>query len=370
MQPFTYSQTVILEFGSGKLNCLGSIAEKEGYERGVLICSGGVVDRGVADRVRKICPQIKEVYSGVTPNPLLSEVEEAAEIIRRVKADFIVAVGGGSVLDLAKFASLVGTGSRQAVDYFSKKSNFTGDGAPLIAVPTTAGTGSEVTNVAVINDGDSGIKAPFVYKNFFPKYAVVDPELTLSAPPYVTAVTGMDAIAHALEAYWCIKHQPICDMFATEALKLLFGNLERAFLNGNDLSAREALSEGSLLAGLAFAPTRTAGVHGASYPLSMDYHLTHGEACAFTLDAFIRLNSELDEERMTALSKALGFSCPYEMSEEVKRLKTLFRLKTTLADIGVKDVEGLAAKCAAHPLTANNPGKLTADDLLELLKGI
>jgi alcohol dehydrogenase len=185
-----------------------------------------------------------------------------------------------------------------------------------------------------------------------PMLAMFDPALTVTVPPRTTMNTGLDAMAHALEGYWSKNHQPISDLTAIEAVRLVLGNLETAYRDGTNLRAREKMSLAALLGGLSFALPKTAGSHACSYPLSEDYHLPHGEACAFTLDSFVRINAD---ERLETLCHRVGLSGTDELADRIRALKKLAGLKTTLSDLGDVDLTKLARDAAKHPLMGNNP---------------
>lgn len=367
VRDFNYFLPVTLRFGVGISDKIDEIIKEQNFKRGLLICDKLFITNGVAQKIMSSTDTIYGIFSDITPNPLLSEVEKAANKLKDMNADFVIALGGGSSLDLAKFASSMVFANFPSIEYFYKRQTFTNEHLPLIAIPTTGGTGSEVTAVSVCNDDETGNKAPLNHNNFFPALAIVDPNLTLSVPPYITAVTGLDAMSHALEAFWSVNNQPICDMFAKESLKLIFANLEKAYDDGNDIEARTNMSLGALYAGLAFAQAKTAAVHGCSYPLSTDYNLCHGEACAFTLDLFLLENAKVDE-RLHTLAKDLGFLSVEAMADKIMALKKKFKLKTTFKDLGKEDIETLAKKCVKHPLFNNNPKKYTQEELTKVFE--
>lgn len=346
--------TVNVVFGSYKSHRIEEIARGAGFSRGVLICDKFFEQNGVAEDLLKCTPSLVDVFSDVTANPLLSSATSAAELIVSTHADYVVALGGGSSLDLGKFASALAVSDGTAQDYFWKRRTFEAS-LPLFTVPTTAGTGSEVTGVAVMTDDVTGEKAPVNSPCFYAHTAIVDPDLTMSVPPFVTAATGLDAMAHALEAYWCNAHNPVSDKNALSALKRLFENLEQAYLDGSNARARAQMSLGALEAGLAFAPTRTAAVHACSYPLSDAFHICHGEACAMTLDAFLLFNAGSESVRLNALCYDLGFEDIDAMAAEIRRLKKLTGMHTSLSQFGTANCDELAKACLAHPLMKNNP---------------
>ena len=183
--------------------------------------------------------------------------------------------------------------------------------------------------------------------------AIVDPLLTLTVPPRTTMNTGIDAMAHALEGYWSRNHNPISDLMAVESVRLVLENLETAYKDGKNVEARGKMSLGALIGGLAFALPKTAGSHACSYPLSEDYHLPHGEAVAFTLDSFVRINAD---ERLNELCRRVGLRDASELAERIAALKALGGLRRTLGDLGENvDVDKLAHDSAVHPLMGNNP---------------
>jgi alcohol dehydrogenase len=185
-----------------------------------------------------------------------------------------------------------------------------------------------------------------------PTAAIVDPMLTVSVPPRTTMNTGLDALAHALEGYWSVNHQPISDLMAVQAVRIIMENLEQAYTHGDDLNARTAMSMASLLGGLSFALPKTAGVHACSYPLSEDCHLPHGEACAFTLDSFVRINAD---ERLELLCSRVGLKNSGELVERIAAFKAMGGLHTRLSELGEVDLDRLCHDCAEHPLMKNNP---------------
>lgn len=364
---FAYRQPVEIVFGAGARTQLAAVAERYGLSHGLLVVDPVLVRNGRADELTSAAPVV-EVFDAFGADPDISAAERAAGIAVEKKADFFVAMGGGSSIDLAKFAALAAGSRTSAKDMFYGR--LPQGGLPVIALPATAGTGSEVTGVSVMSDGTQNVKKPLTSSEFFPKAAIVDPELCLSVPPRVTATCGLDALAHALEAYWCRAHNPISDALALKAVRLVFKALERAYRDGSDIGARTEMSLGALLAGLAFAPTRTAAVHACSYPLSETYRLPHGEACAFTLDSFVRLNAECERARMDELARDAGFCSAEEMADEIARLKVVTGMRRTLTDIGCDDAVGLARACLAHPLMNNNPVLPDEDGLVRMFENM
>ena len=232
-------------------------------------------------------------------------------------------------------------------------------------MPTTAGTGSEVTQVSVISHGTE--KKTINNPAFMPRAAIVAPELCMSVPPRTTMNTGLDALAHALEGFWSVHHQPICELMTAEAIRLILANLETAYRDGSNADARSALSYAALLGGLAFALPKTAASHACSYPLSEDYHLPHGEACAFTLDSLVRINADA---RLEALCRRAGLSGTEELASRIAGLKKLGGLRTRLSELGDVDMDKLVHDCAVHPLMNNNPVHMDEDALRAMFEAL
>lgn len=203
-------------------------------------------------------------------------------------------------------------------------------------------------------------------QNFFPDYAVVDPELTYEMPPYLTACCGIDVLSHALEGYWSIHHQPVCDACAVHAASLVFQYLPKACRQPDDREAREKLCEASVIAGLSFTLPKTTAPHACSFPLTNRYGIPHGEACGLTLDYFTRLNGKYDS-RVQALAHDLGFSGSEALADAIVKLKEETGLRCSLKDLELSENEMASLVTASHhPNMSNNPYPVTDDILYDL----
>lgn len=353
-----------IRFGYGARDTLSEMAGKLG-RKGFL-----VVDPAVSaapcfqDYLGARAALFAGTFKSVEPNPNIQCAGRIAEQIRATGADFVVAIGGGSTIDAAKAAALAAGNGAPIADYVTGRCAVGEKALPLIAMPTTAGTGSEVTPVAVLTDADRDAKTPIAGPGLLPRVAIVDPEWTFSAPPAVTAATGMDALSHALEAYWAIHAQPLCDALAEKAAWLIMSSLEQAYANGLDRDARENVSLGSLLAGLAFAAPKTAAVHACSFPLTQRFGLPHGAACALTLDAFLEYNARALPEKLGHLARQLGFKDVWRLADRIRRMKKGMKMPTTLAEASIReeDIPQLVAE-SFHPNMKNNPREVTSADL-------
>lgn len=335
----------------------------------------------VTDRTLAALPHIQDVMAGfdgapifseVEPNPTVANVDALAALIRDAHGDVVVAIGGGSPLDCSKAAAcLAKTDDASIRPYHSEGKALGADHLPVIGLPTTAGTGSEVTPFSVLDDPEKGVKAPIASGALYPRLALVDPELTYSMPAFVTATTGLDALCHAIEGYWSKNHQPICDLLAKEAARLIFANLETACAAPGNTDARAAMAYAALLAGMAFQLPKNALVHACSFPLSKRYHLCHGAACAFTLEFAIRLNAPHMDGRMEAFADAAGFSTIEDMVRRIAELKILGGLPRTLAEAGIpEDAVDTLIDESFHPLMGNNPKAVTRGDLAALYNSL
>ncbi len=354
---WNFSLPVKIIFGRGRAVEVIELTKQMGT--GLLICDRFLADGAAKELSDAANGRIAGIYCDLSPNPSVEEVDRCCGAIRRAGADYLIAMGGGSVMDLAKAASVMAFGKYGAAGYHTGGRTLPPKSIPVFAIPTTAGTGSEVTCVSVLTDREKGVKAPLVNPLFYVDTAIIDPVLTLSVPPRITASTGLDVLSHALEGYWSKNHQPICDAAAMYAAKLVFQNLMVAYENPQDIDAREKMCEASVIAGIAFSLPKTTGSHACSFPLTNVYGMPHGEACAFTLDSFIRINAD---KRILELARYCGFADTDEMADAVYALKNKTGMKCTLADAGILlEKAGELAEASMHPNMLNNPVAMDVD---------
>jgi alcohol dehydrogenase len=257
-----------------------------------VITSPGVIARGDLRSV-EAAAEVEGVYSDVQPNPTLAAVMRAAATIGNIRATRLIAIGGGSVIDTCKaVAAQMSTGPQWLERHFTQGEKFPEAFQPpeIIAVPTTAGTGSEVTMWATIWDDVAKQKYSLSHPALYPKMAIVDPALTVSAGEELTVTAGLDALSHAMESVWNRSANTVSDTLAERAIRLIVRTLPRVIESPRDLALRTDLNAGSLLAGLAFSNTRTALAHSISYPLTAELGVPHGLACSLTLPEILRLN--------------------------------------------------------------------------------
>ena len=367
-----FNLPVKLIFGNGKRHSIADYIDEIGGTHGVLVCGKSFTKNGVADEfVEKSKGKIQAVFSDVRPNPTTDNVDDCLRLMRDIDADFAVALGGGSPMDCCKAACAVAKGNHFIREYHSGgRAISAGEAIPMIALPTTSGTASEVTNISVLTDTLKNLKNPMNDPAMYPKIAVVDPELTLTVPPQVTASTGLDVLSHAVESYWSTLHQPLCSACSVYAAKLVFEWLEKAYSEPDNLKAREKMAEASIVAGVAFSHPRTTGSHACSFPLTNIYGVPHGEACAFTLDYFIKFNADNADAdgRLTALAAECGFESPYAMAEEVTAMKKRMGMKSRLSELGCvteEQIDELTEKSMSMLMT-RNPVPLTENNIREM----
>lgn len=362
-----YHMPVDVRFGIGCLKELAGFLSPE--DRVLLVTDPGLEAVGLVDRVRDVISPTGadcRLYDKVEPNPTATLVESAMEEVRDYRPTKIVALGGGSSVDTAKVLAALSTNDGPLVDYQWNGKPFVNPPLPLIAIPTTAGTGSEVTMCAVIVDRNckKGINGPAM----FPMAALVDAELMASLPLYLTATTGMDALSHAIEAYVGLGANPITDACAREAIRLIGGALWRACANGGDLKARQDMALGSVLAGVAMDQAGLGLVHALSSPLCSFFHMAHGEANAVLLKYCMEFNLMACPEKFADIAALLGvntagMSTFQAAQASVKAVETLFDetgVRVPFTSFGMKESDAeLVASNLATFLQANNPRRIS-----------
>lgn len=309
MTEWKYFNPVRIICSSGASVRLG---EHVAFERMLLVTSPGFRRRGLVDRIEDaLGPRLVGVLDNVKPNPDVLDIDRQADAVRGLAPDAIIGLGGGSSIDTAKaLARLLAQPSRATLAGHFRDGVAIGEAPalPIAAIPTTAGTGAEVTPFGTVWDFERARKYSVAGDDVYPEVAILDPELTLELPLDVTISSGLDAISHALESTWNRNATPVTLGLATKSLQLSIPALHGLKSDPRDAQARRAMMEGSLLAGLAISQTRTALAHSISYPLTTRFDVPHGIACSFTLPALLRFNAEKEDGRLNDLSQALGCS--------------------------------------------------------------
>ncbi|WP_175816877.1 iron-containing alcohol dehydrogenase [Burkholderia diffusa] len=351
-------------------------------ERIALITQPAMEALGVADRViesLKAKDVDVRIIRGVEPEPTIGNVETVyKEQIEPFAPQAILSIGGGSVLDAAKLFAVRLTNDEPLRNWLGIDL-VKHPGVPMILVPTTAGTGSEVTPNAIVTLPDESLKVGIVSRHLLPKIVILDAELTLGLPKPITAATGMDAFVHALESYISTKANPISDMYAMESMRLIGANIVEAYENGQSLKAREAMMLGSMYGGLALTAAGTAAVHALAYPLGGMFNVTHGVANAMLLPHVMAFNLDAIEGRLSNVARALDLA-PTTDSDPVAARKLIDKMVewTAAVDIpqdlrkfGVSEehLDALAvAASKVKRLLGNNPKALTLDDMKSIYR--
>jgi alcohol dehydrogenase class IV len=368
------------------IGCYKKIAEliKEMNAENILLVTGKKVIE--MNYMKEIINSIKnmniniEIFNEIPKEPEMDFVYNGLKIYEENNCELVLAIGGGSIIDTAKGIALLATNGGSLRDYEGLE-KIPKPQAPLIAVPTTAGTGSEVTKFTVITDTERKRKMLIGSVNIIPKIAIVDPLLTISMPQDITMSTGMDALTHAIEAYISIKAQPITDLLAIEAIKLISKYLRRAWANGEDIEARDKVMLGSLLAGLAFSNSSVALVHGMARPLGAYFNIPHGLSNAILLPHVMEFTYISNPEKFMNIAlcmneKIEGLSIIKAAKFSINAVKKLCKdiQVPSLKDIGIKEEElnKLAPKMAEEAIAsgspANNPRKASIEEIIEIYK--
>jgi alcohol dehydrogenase class IV len=364
--------------GRGCLSELGRLAAPYG-ERALLVCDAYLAQHtDLVPRVMELLTAEKmrvTVFDGVVGEPELPVIEQAISLARQGGCQVSIGLGGGSAIDAAKaIAGLVNLPG-SIWEYHTGRA-LEGPGLPFIAVPTTAGTGAEVTKNAVLIDPRQGIKRSIRDDAWFARVAVVDPQLTLSMPPNVTASTGADALCQAIESFTSIAATPLTDALAKQAIELAGGNLLRAYTAGDDLAAREGMSMSSLLAGMAMANARLGGVHGMAHPLGSHYHIPHGVICGLLLPYTMEYNLPATTVKYAEIARLLGEDTgglPVEAAarvavDHVRELLVRVGIPMHLSEFGVRE-EGLGriVQESQSESLKHNPRLLKDEDVWRIL---
>ena len=371
----------VLEVGSGAVQKLPELLTNLACRKPLIITDKMMVKLGYGDRIQTLLRAsgiASEVFDDTVPEPTAASIQAGVDKVRQGDYDAIVALGGGSPIDSAKAIAILGKFGGTINDYrFPRQVNETG--LPIIAIPTTAGTGSEATRFTIITDEKTDEKLLCVGVGFMPIAALVDFELTLSLPPRTTADTGIDAMTHAIEAYVSKKASPYSDQQALAAMRLIGPNLRRAYHDGSDRDAREAMMLGSTLAGIAFSNASVALVHGMSRPIGAFFHVPHGLSNAMLLPAVTAYSIPAAGARYADCARALGFASQQDRDAQAneKLLATLIALNQelqvpTLAEFGVardkffEVVQTMAEQALASGSPGNNPRVPGSEEMLQI----
>ncbi|MDR1044408.1 MAG: iron-containing alcohol dehydrogenase [Candidatus Adiutrix sp.] len=367
-------------FGEEAARRTGAEARRFGARKVLIITDAFLVSSGTIDVVTKSLSDEGldyAIYSGVNQEPTLAHVDECLALLKDSGGEVLVACGGGSPIDVAKAVSAMAVNPGRIQDYMGAD-KFSLEGLPVIAIPTTAGTGSEATAVTIITDTRRDIKMLISSPRVMPKTALVDPLLTLKMPKGLTAATGLDALTHAIEAYVSRKAQPMTDLLALSAVGLISQNLPLAWAEPGNIEARRQTMLGSLQAGMAFSNASVALVHGMSRPVGALFHVPHGVSNACLLGVVMDFSLPGDYQRYAGVARAMGLP---DLGDEVKTAESgaaavkaiIKQLQVpTLTELGVSKekldpvVGKMAEDAIASGSPGNNPRPATKEEIIQL----
>jgi alcohol dehydrogenase class IV len=376
-QSFSVIQPTTIHFGVDSIKQLGDVVTQLNGSRVFLVADPGLKQAGIIRRITSVLNRKKipyTLYDKVVPEPGLKLADQGAKLAKKNKSDCVVGVGGGSALDIAKAISILLTNGGKAEDYLGLD-KIKLPGAPKIMVPTTAGTGAEVTFTAVFINEKTSSKGGMNGAPLYPDAAILDPALTLSLPPNVTAATGIDAFTHALEAFVSTQAHAISDMYAIEAMALISNNLCTAYANGTNIEARSAMLMGSLLGGKALATAGVGLVHAMAYPLGGMFNTAHGLANAVLLPYVVEYNIIGNPEKFATIAQIMGYDIEGLPLREAGQL-AVEAIHQLNADVGIPNsLEALNIPSDKIPEMAkialtvtrpveNNPRKPTVEDVI------
>ena len=382
MDNFTFNTVSDIEFGAGFSSNLGKIISKMGLRKAFIVTDPGILAHGLMDKALSDLNKLKisyEIFSKVTADPPEEIVLDACNRLILSKCDLVVGFGGGSSMDVAKIIAILAKEKQTLAEMYGVD-NIVGTRLPLIQIPTTAGTGSEATMVSIITTGRT-TKAGAVSRVLLADKIILDPLLTLGLPSSITAATGVDAMVHAIEAFTSKRlKNPISNMLAVEALKLMSKNIEMAVTDGQNIDARSAMLIGAMKAGQAFANAPVAAVHALAYPLGGNYHIPHGLTNSLVLPHVLRFNMDVAYKLYSELAHVVLFDqeVPQDEKQASEMLVSYFEnlpkrlgLQTTLREMNIpfEDLPRLAEEAMLQQrLLINNPRELNLENALEIYK--
>ncbi len=374
--PFDWTPRTRLVFGPGSLAKVGTLAAELGGKRALLVTDKGIAKAGHAERARvalEAAGVTVAIFDGVRENPDTEDVRRCVEAAAAAKADIFIGLGGGSSMDTAKGGNLILTNGGAVKDYWGV-GKATKPLLPLIAIPTTAGTGSECQSAALIADETTHQKMACLDPRVSARIAILDPELTVSQPARVTALTGMDALSHAVETAVTKKRTTLSAMYSHESFRLCFDALPRVLTDPNDLDARGRMQLGAAFAGAAIEASMLGAAHSAANPLTARYGVPHGQAVGVVLPSIVRFNAaeHSAEARYGELCRAAGLPDAEALAQELEEVLRLTGLAAPLGKFGAKreDIPALALEASQQWTAQFNPRPITPGDFERIYEGL
>jgi len=372
METWSYHIPTKIIFGNGCLDKITSLVEYF-RPRKIMLVTGkkSMKKLGVTDKIISYLKNYQVIiYNEAKQNPDITVVKNGIYLLKKEKCDLIIGLGGGSAIDTAKAISVLAKNRGPVDEFLSGNRKIVRKGFPLIAIPTTAGTGTEVTRYASIIDNKRKLKLSLTHEYIRPDIALVDPTLTTTLPKFTTAITGLDALSQCIEAYWSRNHTPISDLFALKGIELIFRNLIKAYNFPENIKFREKMALASLFSGIAIDIAKTTIVHSVSYPLTVHFNVPHGLACSLTLPSFIRYNSKAVKDRILDIARIIGVETVDECVEKIEELISTLNVPRRLSEVGIqrKDIDVIIKEGFRPDRAVNNPRKVTKKDLRVILE--
>lgn len=365
LAPFDHSPRTRLVFGHGTLGRVGEIARELCGTRVLVVSDAGIVKAGHTGRAVDLLEKAgltAVIFDRVHENPTTKDVDECAAFAREAGVDIIIGLGGGSSMDTAKGCNFLLTNGGRMQDYWGV-GKATKEMLPLIAIPTTSGTGSECQSFALISDEVTHVKMACGDVKAAAKVAILDPDLTVSQPPYVTAVTGIDALAHAVETAVTKKRTALSTTYSRQAFRFIMRSFERVLKNPQDLEARGLMQLGAAFAGMAIENSMLGAAHSCANPLTAEYGIVHGQAVGLMLPHIVRFNSGLQD-----IAEIYASYHDQDLAGRITALLQAAGLKTRLSELGVETAKiPVLAEAAAKQWTAHfNPREIAEADFVKL----
>jgi len=377
MNEFLFRMPTRVIFGAGSIKKTPQLCKEQGFAR-VFVVTGSTSTRK-SPYLQELIAEMDaigittHIFSEVEADPSVETVTKGAAELTAFAADAVIAFGGGSPMDAAKSVSMISVNGGSILDYMQGRKTYTKRGVPLICIPTTAGTGSEVTAAAVTTDKDSRKKIGVSHDFQMPAFAILDPVLHVTMPPSVTAATGIDALTHAIETFIAMKANPITDSLALSAIKMIGENLRLACANGENLEARGNMAIASLIAGGAFTNAGLGAVHGIAHPVGAQFGVAHGVANGILLPFVMEYCLMANYPKFRDIAAALGKSVEgvrlrdaAQLSvEAVRELKQDIGIPATLADVNIpaNALAGIVQDATTYRQLPNSPRQLKVEDL-------
>ncbi|MDK2856172.1 MAG: alcohol dehydrogenase [Bacillota bacterium] len=373
----------VVLLGPGVSSAVGREVAALGCRKVLAVSDKFLVEMGLVARIQdhlKAAGVDSLVFSGVNPDPTTGNVASGIKVLKEGGCDGVVSIGGGSALDCGKTIAYIGAAFPDDPVEAVKTVPRAARSLPFVAIPTTAGTGSEATQFVVITDPVAKEKMVIINRNLMPRLALDDPELTVTMPPKMTAATGMDALAHAVEAYVSPNASPLSDALALKAITLIGRHLRQAFVQGDDMNARTGMMEAQFLAGAAFNNAGVGYVHAMAHPLGARYHVHHGVCCSLLLPAVCAFNLSVVPERYAEIAAALGCNIRGLSTEAAAReavaaiaaLRRDLKLPERLSEVGAReeDLVSLAEEALRDRCAPTNPRQGTREEVVGIYRAV